>query len=91
MKIDVNIERLILDGVSLAPSQRPAFQAALEDELGRLLAGGALPSALSESRNIPGVRASEVRLAPNGGAAQWGRQIAQAVYEGLGRTEGEAS
>ena len=90
MKIDVNIERLILEGISLAPGQRPAFQAALEDELGRLLAGGALPSALAQGGDVPSVQGGEIRLGP-GGPAQWGKQIAGAVYRSLGQTEVDRS
>ena len=88
MNITIEIEHLILDGIDIAPGERPALQAALERELGRLvagdlLAGASAPGGLKQSGTAPNVRGGDVRLAPGGTPAQWGRQIARAVYAGL--------
>jgi hypothetical protein len=40
--IQIYIDRLILDGISVPHSQRPLLQAAVEAELGRLLAEGGI-------------------------------------------------
>lgn len=40
MNIHLHIDRLVLDGIALAPRERARLQAALEQELRRLLAGG---------------------------------------------------
>jgi hypothetical protein len=46
MNINVNIERLVLEGVSVPPSQRPLLQAAVEAELAGLLTAEGLGSEL---------------------------------------------
>ena len=88
MNVTIEIEHLILDGIDIAPGEHPALQAALERELGRLvagdlLAGGNMLGGLTQDGAAPGVRGGDVRLAPGGAPAQWGRQIARAVYMGL--------
>jgi len=84
MNIQVNIERLILEGVSVAPNQRPALQAAVEAELGRLLAKNGLASALQGGGVVPHVPGGVLEVVPDGNPAQLGQQIARAVYRGIG-------
>ena len=47
MKINVQIERLILDGIDLAPHERPLLPAAVEGELGRLMMAGGVNAELA--------------------------------------------
>ena len=85
MNINLHIERLILDGLSLAHAERPALQSAVEAELARLLAEGGLSPTLEAGGARPSLPAGAVELAPGGDAAHLGAQIAQAVYQGMGR------
>lgn len=84
MNINVHIERLILDGVSVAPSQRPLLQAALEAELGRLLTEGNLGVELRSGGAVHSISTPAIQLSPDGNQNQWGHQIAHAVYRGIG-------
>jgi hypothetical protein len=84
MNINVNIERLILDGISVPHAQRPLLQAAVEEELGRLLAESGLGSELRSGGAVPSVPTASIQLAPDGNPTQWGQQIAQSVYRGIG-------
>lgn len=84
MNINVQIERLILDGVSVPHAQRPLLQAAVEVELGRLLAVGGLAPNLVEGGAVPRVDAGSMEISNNSNYTQMGQQIAQAVYRGMG-------
>ena len=84
MSINLHIERLILDGVSVPPSQRPLLQAAVEAELGRLLAANGVAPELLVGVALPSVSAGNIQLTPESNPTQMGQQIAQAVYRGIG-------
>jgi hypothetical protein len=82
--IELHIDRLILDGISLSHAQRPLLQAAMEAELGRLLTEGGLGSEWRSGGAVPSVPATPIQLSPDGDPTQWGQQIAQSVYRGIG-------
>ncbi len=84
MNINVNIERLVLEGVSVPPSQRPLLQAAVEAELGRLLTAEGLSAGLRSGGVVPRVLGGTIQLSPESNPTQLGQQIAQAVYGGIG-------
>jgi hypothetical protein len=84
MNINVNIQRLVLEGVSVPPSQRPLLQAAVEAELARLLTAEGLGSGLRSGGAVPRVPAETIQLSSEGNPTQLGQQIAQAVYGGIG-------
>ena len=84
MNININIERLILDGVSVPHTQRPLLQAAVEAELGRLLAVGGLAPNLVAGGAVPRVDAGSMEIANISNYTQMGQQIAHAVYRGMG-------
>ncbi|MGK7911156.1 MAG: hypothetical protein AB4050_06675 [Synechococcus sp.] len=84
MTINIHIERLVLDGVNISPSQRPFVKAAVEAELGRLLAEGGLATELLGGGAVPRVPGGRIELAPENNPSQLGQQIAQAVYGGIG-------
>jgi hypothetical protein len=85
MNITVNIERLIFEGVSLAPWQRPLLQAAVEAELARLLAEGGVGGGLAAGWAVPSLPAGAIQLPGDGDPVAMGAQIAQAVYGGMSR------
>lgn len=84
MNVDLHIERLILEGIDLDPAHRPVLQAALEAELGRLIAAGGV-GGLAAGGAVPAVRAGGIEMGGDGDPAQLGRQIAGAVYGGIGK------
>ena len=85
MNVKLHIERLVLDGIELSPADRPAFQAALEAELGRLLAQGGVGAELAGGRAVPAVRADGFQMNGDGSSVRLGQQVAQSVYGGIGR------
>jgi hypothetical protein len=84
VNIRVHVEHLVLDGIEVPPHQRPVLQAAVETELGRLLAEGGLNPALRGGGAVPSLRAGGIQLSAEGDAAGLGRQIAAAAYGGIG-------
>ena len=85
MNVALSIEQLVLDGIDLPHDRRPLLQAAVEGELARLLATHGLGPGLLAGGALPGVEGGAVQLAGDGDLVQLGQQIAQAVYEGIGR------
>lgn len=83
MNINLHIERLVLDGVNIAPGQRHLLQASVEMELTRLLTDGGLASSLAQGVALPRLSAGAMQLTGSN-PAQLGRQIAQSVYGGIG-------
>jgi hypothetical protein len=84
MNINVNIDRLILDGVSVPQAQRPLLQAAVAAELGRLMTEGGVGESWRSGGAVPSVPAAAIQLAADGNYTQWGQQIARSVYGGIG-------
>lgn len=85
MNINLHIDRLILDGVNITPSQRHLLQASVQTELARLFTEGGMSSGLASGGALPHVSASGIQLANGNDPAQLGRQIAQSVYGGIGK------
>lgn len=86
MNINLHIDRLVLvlDGIDMPRQQRPLLQAAVEVELGRLLAAGGLP--VQQGMQVRSVQAGDVQVAAGSVEPQaLGAQIAGAVYGGLNR------
>lgn len=84
MKINISIERLILDGISIPHHQRPSLQSAVEMELARLIAVGGLSPSLMSGGATAGLEAGDMRLPGDSNPARLGRQIARSVYAGIG-------
>jgi hypothetical protein len=96
LNIELHIERLILDGFSIEPGRRAELQAAVEAELTRLLATGALSSELLSGGAVRLLRGGEIQVTSQTSAAQLGQHIAQAVQgaigaEGLNNRQGSSS
>ena len=86
MDIRVRIDRLVLEDVTLPLGGRTALGAALEAELGRLLAEGGLAKAWQAGAAVPRLAARPVLLASS--PAKLGTGIARTVYGGLGPAGG---
>ena len=85
MTIHVHIERLVLDGLPVARTQRGTLAGALETELGRLLAGEGIGPGLTAGGALTQLRAGELRLGGARGAGTLGTQIATAIHTGMRR------
>ena len=85
MNVTLHIERLVFDGLPVAEAALPHLQAAIETELARLIAVGGISADLTADRKVPLLRGGDVRMAAGGGDALLGRQIAGALYGGIGR------
>lgn len=85
MNVNLHIERLILEGIDLAPAQRPALHAAVEAELGMLLAKGGVGPDLASGGAVPSVQAGGFRMSRESNPTQLGQQIAVSVYGGIGK------
>jgi hypothetical protein len=83
MKINVRIERLVLEGLPLGPRQGPLVQHALQVELATLLAHAAPSARWWPAGAVPGLRADTIRPAASYTPQQWGREIAHVVNRRL--------
>lgn len=85
MKVDLHIDRLIVEGAS--PADGRLIGTALQQELGRLITEGGLPGSWGgaealESADIPHLDAGSVRLGKQPRPRALGRQLALQVYGG---------
>lgn len=83
MNINLHIDRLVLDGIHIAPGQRHLLQASVTTELTRMLNNGGLAGNLVDGATLPQLSTNNIELTdkkPN----QLGQQIAQSVYGGIG-------
>lgn len=78
MRINVHIERVVLDGVPVGRYQAPALRHALEAKLRLLLAGVPERTVSSSGISVPVLR-TPMPAAGSGDAAGWGEGIAAAV------------
>ena len=85
MNITLHIERLILDGIAVPHRHRPIVQAAMEEELARLLALDGLSIDFQQSYVQQRLSAGVLELKDTDEPATLGRNIARAVYRGIGQ------
>jgi hypothetical protein len=89
MRINLHIERLILEGLPVTSLQGPQLQAAIEKELTRLLAVHGLSDELRRGTAVPRVRAGAIQIGKDNQPARLGKSIARAVHEGIGSSKME--
>jgi hypothetical protein len=82
VNINLQIERLVLEGVALPPGGERALRAALEAELTRLLTAGGVAPGLRSGGAVPSIAVPSISV--DGDPARLGRSVAQAVYAGMG-------
>jgi hypothetical protein len=83
MKIDLHIERLVLEGLPLTASQGPSVQAAVESELVHLLGMGDLWRQLRAGGAVPHLQGTKLKLTAETCPEMIGRQIAHSVCGGI--------
>ena len=79
MHLNLNIERIILEGVDLPRSQRSRLQTAVSTELSRLLTENGLPTSWQRGGSIPSIPAT-VSATKGMSPEQMGTEIAQSIY-----------
>lgn len=83
MNINLHIDKLVLDGVDIAPGQRHLLQASVETELARLLSDRGLAPGLALGVALPRLSTTGIHITGNN-AIHTGQKIAQSVYGGIG-------
>lgn len=83
MNINLHIERLVLDGVSVKPHQRAELKAAVESELSHLLVSNGVGSGVQSNSNRRSVRGGSISIENIRKPASLGQQIGNAVYKGI--------
>lgn len=84
MRINVHIERLVLDGLPVTTLQGPQVRRAVEGELARLLASSGLSESLRRGAALPRVMAGSLSVTRESHPTGLGKGIARAVHEGIG-------
>lgn len=83
MNINLHIERLVLDGVDIAPNQKHLLQNIVITELTRMLTESGISPDLARGVALPRIFAEGIQVTENN-PVQLGQQIAQSVYGGIG-------
>jgi hypothetical protein len=85
MRVHVHIERLILDGLPLGSHDGPRLQAALSEELTRLIGGHGISGELRKGGAYPNLRTESVLLPKDANPRRLGTGVAKAVFSAIGR------
>jgi hypothetical protein len=85
MRINIHIERLVLDGLAIPPGEQGLLQETVAAELSHMLAANGLAPRLLSGGALARVRGGDIQLTGDGDPAQLGEKVAQAVYGGIGR------
>jgi hypothetical protein len=80
-RIELHIDRLVLDGFSINAVDAARIHGAMERELGRLVA--TMPTHSWTASTAPVIRPAPITLAADAPAGVWGRQIARSVFATL--------
>jgi hypothetical protein len=84
MRINVHIERLILDGLPVTSLQGPEVGAAIETELARLLLGQGLSDELRQGATVSGLKARAIQIGKDSQPARIAQSISRTVYDCIG-------
>jgi hypothetical protein len=83
--INIHIDRIVLDGLSISYHQESQFKAAVETELAHLLSAGGLSANLVAGWAVSQAPAGDIQVTNENNPTSLGQQVAQAVYEGLSK------
>jgi hypothetical protein len=81
--VRVHIERLVLEGLPVTAAQGRRVQAAVEEELGRLIETQGVSRAVRLGGSVPRLEAPPARVS-SGSPRATGRAIAHSVYASIG-------
>ena len=79
MNINIDIEKLVLEGVSISPSQGRKLQGLVEAELARLLRTKGIPDNWNSGGVMSHVPRGAIQLKPGSNPTQMAQQIAQEI------------
>lgn len=83
MKINLHIERLIVDDVGISPQQSSALKAAVESALRQQLLNQGINTTAQQGVNRATVAGGSIAIDNSQGTDHLGQQIGQAVYQGI--------
>ncbi len=83
--INIHIDRIVLDGLSIPYHQQPLLKETVETELARLFTVNGLASGLQAGGAVSHISAGDIQLTDVNNPTDLGQQIASAVYEGLSK------
>ncbi len=83
MKINLHIERVVLEGIDVGAGDRELIRESIASELGRMLGDGGLGNGLSGGISRSRVMAGDVQLTADK-PVEFGRRIAGSVFKGVG-------
>lgn len=83
MKVQLQIDRLILSGLPITAEMAPAVQVAIEAELQRLFAADVQATTNLSARSLASLRVSPIEVAPAASPAVLGAAIARSLHGGL--------
>jgi hypothetical protein len=81
-EINIHIDRIVLDGITLSAHDEPRFREVLQTELHRLITSEGLPGTFDNGANVPRV-SSEMGTPAQSNPTRLGTQLAQATYKGM--------
>jgi len=90
MNVRIHIERMILEGAPLTKPEAACIQAAVESELGRLLTAGGLSPGTTAGGAFARISVPATATLSEQTPPLVGRQIAGAIYRGIGDSRREA-
>jgi hypothetical protein len=85
VKINIQIERLVLDPLPIGRHQGSLLKAAVEADLSRLIDADGLADNLMSGGAVPSMPAPNIQLGSDNNPTKLGQQIGRAVYGGLGK------
>lgn len=86
--LHIDIDELVIDGLVLdgaVRGDRQRIARSIERELGRLIGEQGLPPTLASGETLASLSGGRFAVAPGAQPETIGRQVAQAVYRGMGR------
>ncbi|MEC4748960.1 hypothetical protein [Methylomicrobium sp. Wu6] len=83
MNINLHIERLVLDGVTIAPGQHQLLQSIVASELIRMLRYGGFSPSLAQGGSLSRISGKDILLTGND-PTHLGRQIAYSISGSIG-------
>jgi hypothetical protein len=84
MKIHLHIDRLVLDGVDVQRNHAGVVRRAIEIELSTMIRDRGLAKGLQSGCRVPTLSGENLSLKRGVRPATLGKQIAQAIYGGIG-------
>lgn len=91
MKINVHVERLVLEGLPGSTRRTPILKAALTTELARLLQSPDLWNAVPSSTAVPRMKARDLRVNTDASPNRLGVDIARAINDSFNSLGGKPS